>query len=517
MFLFRYTMKKFFILSFSLLSISMMAQEMAQPFIIPELYTWKLTPNGEWLAGGTSEICDVYSMENRTMQTYPGARHSSITNNGILAINNGGKPSLLINGEVVVPESLAGARSGSIQYISSYGNRLCGNINYPDANVSGFYACDIDENGIVGVPQQIPRPTIDFFGCKPQFVNMQAISNDGSTITGFVQDWRGYYCYPIIFRKNDAGDWDYSYPTESLFNPNKYPIPENPWLDEPKFPNFTDFMTPIEKTAYEDALAKYYMGGSPDLPDAKDYMTAEEWEAYYEAAIYYNGWFYSHEEQIKNYDREYNKILNSSVIFDLNEIAISPDGSLIGCSYIDYTQGDEVAGIIKINTLTGEVQKYISNAYELYTTQILSNGTMLLSQPMVDVAPETYIILPDKTEIIDIKDYFETEYPDYLNWINEYVGNTGTIYANEDMTMFTGSVLPVDCDRVEEITGGYYAFTYVFSPDLASVGSLGINTEQRYRVYSIQGYKILDTDKIDDLNNLPKGFYIINGKKTLLN
>ena len=511
-------MKIFILLGLSLLVTSAMnAQQMIEPVVIPQLYTWKLTPNGKWLAGGTSESCDVYNIESNNMQTYYGAKYGTITNNGILSTNTKGKPALIINGENVVPASLEGAISGSIQCISASGNRLCGNINYPEAGVTGLFVCDIDENGVVGKPQQLPRPTLDFFGCKPQFVNMLAISEDGSTITGFVLDWRGYYCYPIVFLQNEQGEWSYSFPTEPLFNPNKYPIPDNPWIDEPKFPTFTDFMNPTAKTAYEEALSNYYMGLTFELPEATDFMTEEQWDAYYEAAVSYNEWYYGHEEDINSYDREYNKILNSSLIFDLNEIAINTDGSLIGCSYKEYTTGEEIAGIIKVNTQNFEFQKYETKEYELYTTQILSNGTMLLSQPMANVAPETYIILPDKNEIIDIKEYFEAKHPNYLEWINEYVGNTGTIYTNDDMTMFTGSVLPADCDRVEEIAGGYYAFTYVFLPEMATVESIQSTHDNRYRVYSLNGYKILDTDNREILKTLPKGLYVINGRKVHIN
>ena len=506
-------MKKTLLLGFSLIALSVMAQEMTEPFVIPQLYTWKISPNGKWLAGGSREVCDVYSMEENRFESYRGAKWGTITDNGILS-TNGNLPTLLVNGEPIVPESLKGARSGSIQCISSSGNRLCGNINYPEIGVTGFFVCDIDEKGVVGTPRQIPRPSLDFFGCKPQFVNMLEISADGSTITGFVQDWRGYYCYPIIFRENEDGEWGYYYPAESLFNPEKYPIPENPWVDEPKFPEFTDFMSPLARTAYDEAFENYYSGKSPSMPDAKDFMTEEQWDAYYEAATSYNEWYYGHQEEMRTYDRDYNKILFSSVIFDLNEIAINPDGSLIGCSYLEYPEGDEIAGIIKINTNKPEFRKYKSLDEELYPTQILSDGTMLASKPMI-YSPETYIILPDKDEMTDIKDYFEETHPDYLAWINEYVGNTGTIYANDDMTMFVGSVLPGDCEKVEEVTGGYYAFTYVFSPELASVDSI-TSVDNTYRVFTLQGYKILDTDNLGDLNSMPKGIYIINGKKVLI-
>lgn len=503
-------MKKFLLLSFSFLGMSLMAQEITEPLVIPQLYTWKLTPNGKWFAGGTREVCDYYNLDIGKIETYQGAKYGTITNDGVLAIN-GGKPSLLINGEVVIPPSLEGARSGSVQLISSSGNRLCGSINYPSAGINGMYVCDIDENGVVGAPQPVPRPTLDFFGCKPQFVNMQAISDDGSTITGFVQDWRGFYCYPIIFRENEDGKWEYSYPTETLFNPNNYPIPENPWLNEPKFPNFTDFMNPVEKMAYEDALANYYMGFLPELPDAKDYMTPEEWDSYYEAALYYNDWWYGQQDAIKAYENGYNKILNSSVIFDLNEVAISPDGNLIGCSYLEYPDGIEKVGVIKINTHEPLFQKYESLDEDLYTTQILNDGTMLMSQPMI-LSPNTYIILPDKMEMMNIKDYFEETHPDYLAWINEYLERTGTIYTNEDMTVFSGSVLPADCDRVEEVTGGYYAFTYIFSPEIAGVEEIPYTSDSLINVFSLQGYKILETKNLDDLKNLPKGIYVINGK-----
>lgn len=505
-------MKKLLLISLSVLSMSAMAQDITEPLIIPELYAWKLTPNGKWLGGDINGICDVYDVENKTLVQYTGAKAATLTNDGIMALTRAQKPSLLIDGEVVVPQSLAGARSGSIQCISSSGNRLCGSINYPDAGINGFYVCDIDENGVVGAPKPLPRPSLDFFGCKPQFTNMLAISDDGTAITGFVQDWRGYYCYPILFRENEDGKWDYSYPAESLFNPNDYPIPYNPWLEEPKYPNFTDFMNAVQKTAYEDAMAKYYMGLLLEMPDAKDYMSPEQWQAYYDAAVYYNEWWYGNQDAIKAYDTDYNRILNSSVIFDLNEVAISPDGRYLACSYIEYPEGVEAAGIIRINTTAPEYKKYVTDVEEFYPTQVLTDGTILMSQPIRIMNLGTYIMLPDKEEVMDIRDYFQETHPDYLAWINEYTGSTGTIYTNDDLTIFSGSMFPADCERVEEITGGYYAFTYLFSNDPASVDSIESTPDNRYLVFSLKGYKILDTDNPDEIRKLPKGIYVINGK-----
>ena len=504
-------MRNILFVIFFLISFFSVAQEKSDPLIITDFYAWKLSPNGKWLAGGSREVCDVYNLEDNIRENYYGAKYGTITNDGILSTSLNGKPALLINGEAIVPESLRGAKSGSIQCISATGNRICGNINYPEAGISGMFTCDINENGIVGPPRQLPRPNLDFFGCKPQFVNMLEISSDGSTITGFVQDWRGFYCYPIIFRENEQGEWYYSFPTESLFNPYNLPIPENPWIEEPVCPNFTDYMSPMAKEAYEESLSNYYDGLSAEIPDAKDFMTEEQWESYYQAAISYNEWYYGQQEAIKNYDRIYNQIIMSSVQFDLNEIAISPDGTFIGCSYFEYTDGREINGIMKINTLNNEHNKYETEVHELYTTQILSNGTILASQPM-NVMPGAYIILPDTEEIIDIKDYFYNNHPDYLAWIKENLENTGTIYSNDNMTVFSGSVLPGDCAKVEEITGGYHAFTYVFYPSVASVECLQKSVESHYIVFSLQGFKILDTNNIEEINNLPKGIYIVNGR-----
>lgn len=508
-------MKKNLLSVLTLFALPMMAQEITEPLIIPQLYTWRLSPNGKYLSGGTSEYCDIFNLETRTLETYPGARYKTLTNGGIVTTGGMGKPALLIDGVAVVPESLAGARSGSIQCISSTGNRLCGSINYPAAGINGFYACDIDEKGVVGEPKPIPRPTLDCFGCKPQFVNMLEISADGSTITGFVQDWRGYYCYPIIFRENEEGEWDYYYPTETLFNPENYSIPDNPWLNEPKFPNFTDFMTPQARTAYEDALANYYMGLGY-MPDAKDFMTEEQWQAYYDAAIYYNDWYYGQEDRIKAYDTDYNRILNSSVIFDLNEVAISPDGSMIACSYIEYTDGKENVGIIRINTKTPEFQKYVTDVYEPYPTQVLSDGTILISQPMI-YEPQTYLILPESEEVISIWDYFMQTHPDYWAWMDKYLRLSGTIYTNDDMTMFAGSMLPADCDTVEELTGGYYAFTYVFLPELAGVENIEVSEPGKIVVFNLQGHKVLNSQNREDLKKLQEGIYVVNGKKVYLN
>ena len=199
------------------------------------------------------------------------------------------------------------------------------------------------------------------------------------------------------------------------------------------------------------------------------------------------------------------------MIFGLNEISISPDGNTLACTFLDYTGGYESYGIIKINIDEQEFKKYESPISDIFPTQVLSDETILTSKPII-YSPDTYIMLPDEDEMINIREYFERTHPDYLAWMDKYLANSGAVYTNDDKTLFVGSILAVDCESTFELTGGYNSFTYVFSPDIASVESIESAPDNRYRVFSIQGYKVLDTENPEDLKNLPTGIYVINGK-----
>ena len=50
----------------------------------------------------------------------------------------------------------------------------------------------------------------------------------------------------------------------------------------------------------------------------------------------------------------------------------------------------------------------------------------------------------------------------------------------------------------------------------AGIEDIIAGEETSWTVYNMTGVKVLDTENAEDLNNLPKGIYIINGNKVIV-
>ena len=135
--------------------------------------------------------------------------------------------------------------------------------------------------------------------------------------------------------------------------------------------------------------------------------------------------------------------------------------------------------------------------------------------------------------------------PDEVNAKATYTtGNSRTGFKNYGFygTLHSGVKIPVDglflsgnefwyaTENTKPLKGfrGYFKFDEVLSDKTKSASSMvfrvngevtaidGINAEQRVTegVYDLQGRKVMVKD--GDINNLQRGLYIINGKKTVI-
>lgn len=59
-----------------------------------------------------------------------------------------------------------------------------------------------------------------------------------------------------------------------------------------------------------------------------------------------------------------------------------------------------------------------------------------------------------------------------------------------------------------------YFYIIGFDPEEAGINE--IQGEYKYEIYTLNGFKILTTCNIEDLNNLPKKIYIVNGRKMII-
>ena len=506
-------MKKIGLISLGLiLSFSAFAEDMLWPEIINEAYCWKISPNGKWMMTGDDDLVSVVNLETFERFFYEGCRWGQgncLSNTGINVGQNYGRPVLMYEGSFIHPESFKGVSSCSFNAVTPEVTRICGNMRYSQKNISGPFYCDIDSEGNFGEPKALPKPDLDFFGCQPQFINALSISEDGKNIVGFVQDWRGLYCYPIVYTEKENGEWEYSFPSEYLFNTNKVDIPENPFLNEPKYPEPINFMSPIEKAAYQDAMEKFILGIG-EMPEPIDFMNEEEWETFKAAVEFYNEWYYGNEEKMNIYFRDYATILGGSIQFELNSVAIKPSGEEISCAYYEFLNDGESMGLVKLSTIENHAEKFTTEIEGLFPTQFLPDRTLLGSVPLW-YSPNTYISKEETGSMVNILEYLiETNSP-LIPWMEEYIpNNTGMISINNDKNVFVGSILPGDCDKYMDITGGpYVAFSYVFKTGESGIGTLAADSEgDSIVVYNLQGVKMGNS-----LEGLNPGIYIVNGKK----
>lgn len=511
-------MKKLLFAGLSIfLTLSAFADDAVKPKVIPDIYAYGMSSNGKWLYGiMMSEWC-VYDVDKDKAYSYPGYKIAAMTDNGVAVSNQGGGCVFLYNDVVIRPEG----RVGMVNDINPSGTRVCGMMNNRDKHISGPFYCEIDENGNFGEPVGLPKPELDLFGCPPQFINALAISDDGKTIAGFVQDWRGFFAYPIVYLCDDNGNWTYELPAEYLFNPDGLEIPENPYLNEPKFPEPTNYLYPDVKEVYEEELSNALMGLG-EFPEVTDFMTNEQYAQYAEDVEMYNEWYYGNFDKIQEYFTQYGKIMSSSVSFGLNDIALNENGeSLISPAFYYDKSGDtssESFGIYILGTRDKSGNRVIkSQNTELKPKNFLADGTIVVTMP-INIQPDTFIALPGSDEFIRLIDYFREAHPSYVDWMEKNVPDAaGFGSASSDLSVFAMSVMPDDCTNYLDVIDNYNTFVYLYSSEESGVSTLEEETSPEiYTVYNLQGINVLTTGDESQVKELPKGLYLVNGKKVII-
>ena len=485
-----------------------------------QMYAIKIAPNGKYVANQSGEA-SLYLMDTGESLMYEESYFglgNTVADNGWAVGDNQERAVLFKDGEIIHPATLETYESSYFNAITKDASRVVGFISNTEKNGIRYVPiiCEIDASGNVGEPVILPYPKVDLFGEAPAYISAVWISDDGKTVAGQVQDWRGYYTYPIIFKEGENGEWSYSLPSEQLFNPTHIPMLKNPWTDEPEFPEPENFMSGVWKTAYLQALAAYSNGESATAPIPEKYMSDEEFERYKEAVEYYNDWYFSQEDRIKEYIDFYNEMLTLSPTFSDNEMALHPSGEYMMMH----------GGIInEYKEMEGKIYKFEcdSNAYEeietptanIYPNQILSDGTLVCTTPMMDV-PTSYLILPGTNEFITIEEYLQ-EFPSIVSWMRETIPwGSGLVSLSDDKSVLTGALMPGQlADHGENVD--YYYSTYFVTITPTGVERIEVTPKDgTYKVYDLKGVKVLETKDASTITSLPKGVYVLNGKKVIL-
>lgn len=486
----------------------------AMAYDFPDNVTYKpiclslgISPNGKWM-GNYVGYAKIYDIENDVMTEYRDctlSQGSPVTNNGIAAA--GGV--FLKDGEVIPVQTVDGQGGFDIESITSDAKYVTGSWR------RGPFVGELDENLNIINPVSLPRPDTDLFGARPQWINSILVSENGNVCVGQIQDSYGMYLYPIIYYNTDEG-WKYTIPIESLFNPTGAEIMQNPMDHHPEYPYPEDYMNPVEAEAYQEAYKKYVSEGNGIKPDPQKYMTEDQYAEYLAAVDVYNEWFYNSQEAFQKYLDTYYGIVETSPSFSQGELAIHPSGEYI------YMNG----GILDSD---GYRRSYM---YE-FTTEgvnrliplrdnnqapmgVLSDGTVLSSPPQM-AGFNGFILEPGADEFITLSEYISRENPELAVWVEEtFPGGTGTLAMSDDKSVIACSVFVTQlCDELYEVSDFRFA-TYIINMNEAGVESLVAEpTDGVYKVYNLQGVKVLETKDASAINYLPKGLYIVNGKKIM--
>lgn len=525
-------MKKSFLLIAGILtSLSSFAQESVEPDLVPGVYALKISPNGKWV-GSMAGDASLYNTETGENKYYNGiflGLGNPVADNGMAVGDINDIGAILYNGEMIFSPTLVDNYwFCDLNSITPDATRVCGIANNPlvaegKAGAEEYYTmyvpfvADVDSEGNLSEPKILPYPEKDFFGVAPEFITAVWMSRDGKTIIGDVLDGRGQYAYPIYFQEDEKGNWTYGLPSKSLFNPTGIEIPENPWANQPPYPNPEDFMSGQKKTAYMDAYQAFLNGESETQPVPEEYMTDTQLKEYADAIQNYNTWFYGQSQKIEEYVEIYNNVLRTSPTFIENELTIDPAGKylMIRGGVID-EEFEMVSKIFKFGITTDEIKQMDAPSKEYYPSLILKDGTLILTKGLADV-PSSYIMLPNSDKFITLQEYFKSDHPEISEWLDKTVpGGTGVVCMNDDKTVITGALVPDQLANSDYENGGYYYNTYFILLENAGIESIvAEDSDGVYKVFNLQGVKVVETKDASVVNNLPKGIYVVNGKKIL--
>lgn len=505
---------------------SLTAQTVPEPAVIPEVFAQKISPNGIYVSGQDFAYnCNVYSRITNEAYIYAGyypGNGNSISNTGV-AVGQSmetGRGVIMKEGKATTPAKLAVLAESSLDAITSDGTRACGwATNTKSGPMQIPFYCEVNEDGSISDPVVLPFPERDFFGTTPQFCTASWISDDGRTIAGILLDGTGFFSYPIIYTQNEGGQWSCSFPSQPMFNPDNLPLPKFPELDEvvvPEEPVITDFMDEQKKLEWEQAMQAYLDSGNEELNPWNNvtYYTGEqEYQNYLNdlaasnkdiMEIYY--------DMIDQYWRDM-AIIGKGARFAPN-IALSPDGKSLGA--VLTVDAEEAA-----SDFTAQYIPYyfnLENAYyeqlpesypDLVPNQILDNGIIIAFVAPGDIdAYNSFVKLPDEPEFISFEEYMQRSNPQYVNWMQENL-NPYRIGVNSGIVSFSADESVIVCGINVNVME-----SYIFSGLASGVESLEVSDSlESLTIYNLNGIKVGVFKDTFELRSLPKGMYIINGRK----
>lgn len=405
---------------------------------------------------------------------------------------------------------------------------------------------ELNNDGSYSMPVVLPHPTTDFTNRAPQYVTALVVSEDKNTVAGQMIDFFGLTGQPVVYTRDDNGDWSYTLLIDELYHPEGIVLP--PFPDDAPEPY--EFMTDDELARYEAALQEWEEnpGDQEDYPSVDKFMTPQEWQDFYEALL-------SWQEEYNEYDDALWTLMSMVPTMDFNNVVMTTDGKWYGTTDLKtYMDNDlllpySVTVPYLINIETREYRKFpaIDNI-QLVVTSICDDGS-LLAQYNDDLYGifNGYILPADHNEFIPIYEFAKKVDPATAEWMeetmthsyirydlttgesyNETIVATGVPFATPDMQLMGFSQ-----NNFWDYTGEYQFYGYLISlPVNAGVeeiahsvaqlsarpagnGNIVIKGEAAYlEIFSLHGMKMYSASNVSGIidTGLQKGVYILKAK-----
>ncbi|MBD5355818.1 MAG: hypothetical protein HDR88_02275 [Bacteroides sp.] len=530
------------------------AQSTTEPLILPEFYAFKISPDGRWLYSntGSGEII-IYDLEtsqhNEFYELTLGNGNAIALDGTSVGSTDMGEAVILKGEDEIYPDEFSKYWYSSPAAITADGTRISGVVGNngtsdldDDKQYYFPFVADIDTEGNVSGITVLPHPEQDFFGMTPQYCSATWISNSGKIILGQVVDNSGMFLQPIVYRQSEDGEWTYTLPTESIFNPDNIPLPDYPGAFTLKAVDPADFISDEEKREeYLEDMEWWETEGNFDQDlypgdHLGQYMALEEIEVYNKAADEYNQAAEEYNERIEEYYIARNAILNTSVSFLRNGFCMNGDGTVCALASNYDIEIDEMTVVQGHTTyildLNDDSLKEIKpENTSIIPTQVLNGGIILASTSSSEVQA-SYVYMPGTDDYMPIEEYFATTNPYAADWLQDnlvqplYDGSLAMIsgcgVASDDFSVFASGVPAYMFD--EE----FVYFSYIFSgltsgvkevtaPDNSGLkvladGVLAINGEiNALSIMDLSGKKVFEMHNASGTlsTGLGHGIYVI--------
>lgn len=399
-------------------AVSSFAQEPARisSQILEGAYTTGISSNGQWVTGQADVEGYLYIKDLVNNKVYKAGGNLAVDGTGYTAglghtISNDGTTIALVNG---IPHwwSPATEKWTPLPGEAADGSAIVGSVS-PDGSMiigsiggSGVTTDDIlmtnpciwyrQDDGSYGDPVFLSKPTKDFMGRVPQYLNLIYISEDCNVMSAMMTDWSGMYQIPYLYIRDQDGNWTYKDVGTGLLNPLGLEYPGEPHDVNLVQPNPYDYLSEAQQDSFWAAFPEWV--NRPEVRELSDedqviaqlqymaeFMDDDKKTEYLSKLNPYIEAYRKNKEQWQKVYEFRESLAESGMNFMMNNTCLSPDGK-----YAYFTAEKTVVfapelgleGIrleyfpVRIDVETGELTKYEASS-NLVVTNCSSDYSIL--------------------------------------------------------------------------------------------------------------------------------------------